>query len=534
MRRWLTQNPWIKPMSVFNYAALLIQKLIRGFLAKRFVKRKRRGGKAANMMASSSRKKRGTGKQLERYMKMLEVVKTRANKPAWLSGGFSSWCAVRIQSLMRMYPKRKRYLQRKRLVNQVASIIIQTCWRNVMIQRKNPYIPPPPVKAPLSRNNAARRIQLLWRSYCNRRIYKYFRDLVLFKLKGAPVELLRTIIPNESSLLDRASGIHVKFRLGGWIFPPKVYFKIFTHRPLCDVNAFAPRDYTKENNIKQDPLAINNHQITNGLTKKRVIRTSGLRVGVRYFDTIVSSTNIQDGSKEWYRREDNNDWRPISSHKFESISSLTPPWFREVNHSQQPKPFHYHRQYRQQDLIAIRKKKKREWMIKLYHMNGIDITTTSNNTTNIGTNSDTTTISPEQPYDDDIHDNTYYHNNNNYDEKEDRESSSREKKRDLTRSSKSGPVGVVLPPIPSSGRSASHTAMTMMMMASSAQQQQQQQQYHHPPLVAEPKTSKLAMLPTSNTNNVNGNNAGSSVRQPYKHTTGSTREVSESDLIKWR
>ena len=71
--------------------------------------------------------------------------------------------------------------------------------------------------------------------------------------------------------------------------------------------------------------------------------------------------------------------------------------------------------------------------------------------------------------------------------------------------------------------------MTMMMMASSAQQQQ----YHHPPVVAEPKTSKLAMLPTSNATNVNGN-AGSSVRQPYKHTTGSTREVSESDLIKWR
>ncbi len=329
----------------------------------------------------------------------------------------------------------------------------------------------------------------------------------------------------------------MKFRLGGWIFPPKVYFKIFTHRPLCDVNAFAPRDYTKENTIKQDPLAINNHQITNGLIKKRVIRTNGLRVGVRYFDTIVSSTNIQDGSKEWYRREDNNDWRPISSHKFESISSLTPPWFREINHSQQPKPFHYHRQYRQQDLLTIRKKKKREWMIKLYQMNGIDITTTttttSNNSNNIGTSSDNNTTSPEQYYDDDIHDNTYYNNNNTINNKDDRESSSREKKRDnLTRSaSKSGPVGVVLPPIPtttSSGRS--HTAMTMMMMASSSAVQQQHQHYH-PPVVAEPKTTKLAILPTSNATNVNGNAGSNTV---YKHTTGGTREVSESDLIKWR
>ena len=42
------------------------------------------------------------------------------------------------------------------------------------------------------------------------------------------------------------AGTHVRFRLGGHTFPPNVYFKIYTHRPLCDVNSFAPRDYNKE------------------------------------------------------------------------------------------------------------------------------------------------------------------------------------------------------------------------------------------------------------------------------------------------
>jgi hypothetical protein len=45
------------------------------------------------------------------------------------------------------------------------------------------------------------------------------------------------------------AGTHVRFRLGGHRFPPEVYFKIFTHRPLCDVNSFAPRDYNFERKV---------------------------------------------------------------------------------------------------------------------------------------------------------------------------------------------------------------------------------------------------------------------------------------------
>lgn len=350
MRRWLVQNPWIKPMSVFNYATILIQKVVRGFLARRriFYQNKHRKQNVS--------KKRKTGKQLEKYMSYLDKVKNNATKPNWLKGGFSAWCAVRLQASCRMYLVKRKYLQKKRLVNQVASIIIQTFWRNVLVRYAKKTMDLQLVK--LSVGGAARKLQMIWRSFCNRRIFKYFRDLVMYKLNGAPVELLRAIIPNEAALLDRAAGIHVKFRLGGWIFPPKVYFKIFTHRPLCDVNAFAPRDYTKE--FRMDPIAINNNS-----QKRRILKNTGIKVGVRYFETIVSSTNLE-GTQHWYRREDNNDWRPISSHKFEAIS--TPPWFQEVNHMNRPKPFHYSRMFRQQDISAKRKKKKREWMMKLYQM----------------------------------------------------------------------------------------------------------------------------------------------------------------------
>lgn len=59
--------------------------------------------------------------------------------------------------------------------------------------------------------------------------------------------------------MDAAAGVHVRFRLGGdqvrpltegisadelRQFPPVIYYKIFIHNSLVDVNSFAPRDYT--------------------------------------------------------------------------------------------------------------------------------------------------------------------------------------------------------------------------------------------------------------------------------------------------
>ncbi len=99
--------------------------------------------------------------------------------------------------------------------------------------------------------------------------------------------MMKYINPIESKFIDSASGIHIKFRLAGVglvflskffltghffesktlfkqaQFPPTIYYKIFTHRPVQDIGANAPRDYTrvkkltstmKNNRIVQPPV----------------------------------------------------------------------------------------------------------------------------------------------------------------------------------------------------------------------------------------------------------------------------------------
>uniref|UniRef100_A0A0G4GDH7 Uncharacterized protein n=1 Tax=Chromera velia CCMP2878 TaxID=1169474 RepID=A0A0G4GDH7_9ALVE len=92
---------------------------------------------------------------------------------------------------------------------------------------------------------AAFRIQKCWGNHCDRKIFKVLRDVVNFRLQGNPSLLLRCINPREAHLLDPAAQCHVRFRLGGTGWPPQLYYKIFVHGPLIDINAFAPRDYRR-------------------------------------------------------------------------------------------------------------------------------------------------------------------------------------------------------------------------------------------------------------------------------------------------
>lgn len=182
----------------------------------------------------------------------------------------------------------------------------------------------------------------------------------MIKLKGAPNDLLRTIIPNEADLLDRASGVHVRFRLGSPVFPPKVYFKIYTHRPLCDVNSFAPRDYTSETKIEG---TVTHNKVE--FVDKKAPKAQTIRVGTRYFGTLVSTT-CKEGTRNWYKRDECNNWRAIASKLFENI--LAPPWYQETAFINKPQPFHYSRLRRQIDLMKHKKRRRREWMVKAYMM----------------------------------------------------------------------------------------------------------------------------------------------------------------------
>ena len=68
---------------------------------------------------------------------------------------------------------------------------------------------------------------------------------------GDPAFLLRVLAPSEADFADEASGVHVRFRLGGESWPPTIFYKVFTHRNVADIGAFAPRDYSHEVKVKQ-------------------------------------------------------------------------------------------------------------------------------------------------------------------------------------------------------------------------------------------------------------------------------------------
>ena len=47
------------------------------------------------------------------------------------------------------------------------------------------------------------------------RIFKYYKELINFKEKGDPTQLLKSVNPGEAFILDAATKCHVRFRLGG-------------------------------------------------------------------------------------------------------------------------------------------------------------------------------------------------------------------------------------------------------------------------------------------------------------------------------
>lgn len=63
---------------------------------------------------------------------------------------------------------------------------------------------------------------------------------------------MKNICPNEAQYLDPSLQVRVKFRFGGIEFPPSIYYKIFTHGPVIDLNAFAPRHYALERALKME------------------------------------------------------------------------------------------------------------------------------------------------------------------------------------------------------------------------------------------------------------------------------------------
>ncbi|XP_053166970.1 protein MFI isoform X2 [Hemicordylus capensis] len=122
--------------------------------------------------------------------------------------------------------------------------------------------------------------------------------------------------------LDGAAGIHIKFRLGGLKFPPSIYYKIFTHRPIVDLCASSPKDYAKLAAKKGQPQ--------------------------------------KEDCSGWYKRIENNGWRLLSTRIWKFADPLT------TVDNVRVKEIQHCRLQKKQDMERKRKRRKIEWLKKMY------------------------------------------------------------------------------------------------------------------------------------------------------------------------
>lgn len=186
----------------------------------------------------------------------------------------------------------------------------------------------------IDREEAAKIIQRSWRQHIDVQVYRYYRDLINFKSRGDPSSMLKCINPREAELLDAAAGVHIKFRLAGEKFPPNIYYKIFTHRNIVDMCANAPRDYT---------------------------RATTKRLPAEYVHNRGQNTK-EDERLGWYERWENNGWRLVSDRVMKRVDQ--DPIVYESTLKKQL--FSHNKVVRRQDLERKRKRKKVEWMKKMY------------------------------------------------------------------------------------------------------------------------------------------------------------------------
>jgi hypothetical protein len=157
--------------------------------------------------------------------------------------------------------------------------------------------------------------------------------------------LLRCINPSEAALVsDRASGAVVRFRLGGSVFPPIVYYKVFLRNAVTDLGAFAPRDYTVGKPDQFYMLRRHNDGCVNE------VRAQAVRDVTHQVDTSL-----------WYHRFENNGWRPIANkhlHAHDQVSHTTA--------ARRNPNFHHMGEVRKMMATKKREDKRRRWIERMF------------------------------------------------------------------------------------------------------------------------------------------------------------------------
>ncbi|XP_053561034.1 protein MFI [Bombina bombina] len=194
-------------------------------------------------------------------------------------------------------------------------------------------------------DKAARVIQRAFRRFINIKVFNFYKNLINFKGKGDPRLLLKCINPQEAELIDAAAGIHVRFRLGGVRFPPNIYYKLFTHRPVVDMCANSPKNYTSPSTKQLLPKQIHNR----------------------------GAIPVKDFSG-WYSRVENNGWRLLTLRAYSSTDQIT------TTGNRKRITFHHTRMQRKQDVERRQKLRKVDWMKKMYYEGSLHARTEDPNT----------------------------------------------------------------------------------------------------------------------------------------------------------
>lgn len=199
----MIRRPWARPIVTMHVAGRFIQRVYRGSMLRKRLQNKVR------------MKKKQVGK-----------VNVEQHLSVWKHSKVKLVSTIRLQKFYRRNIVFLRY--RKYRLYTIAATSIVVWIRSLKAEPEN---------------IAACAIQRVYRQFCDKKVFVYYRDLLNFQNSGDPKEMLRAINPNEAGLMDEASGTIVRFRLGGVSYPPDIYYKIFTKTSVCDVGAFAPRKY---------------------------------------------------------------------------------------------------------------------------------------------------------------------------------------------------------------------------------------------------------------------------------------------------
>lgn len=345
-----------KPVLTLHLAALTIQAVARGFALRVAVANAaptaaqgrvplacRRAAVAASARSAGRRKPlapsssgagdpaRARSTELSLVSRYLEA-KMRRGAGGEPLANFNDWILLRLQAWARMVPwlAYQRSLRDRTL--QAAARSIQAAWhrhRSGGGRGGDDSGLMPVVRMAL-------RVQKCWRSFTNRRIFAYLKETLVFREQGDPRELLRCINPREANQFDAAAQIHVRFRLGGTLFPPAIYYKIYTHAPVTDIGAFAPRDYTAYE--QPPPIVLHNHAHP-GDGRAEMLAAAAKHSG-------------------WYRRSENNGWRPVAGDVLGDIETTA--------RSSRPIVWHHDKTVRREAMLQKRKEKKRRWMRQMY------------------------------------------------------------------------------------------------------------------------------------------------------------------------